>query len=195
MKFPAMIKTAAALCAAVLLAACQATSFEKPPIADAGCDPALAGTWLSQGEDADEEGEVVLLVDARCRLHVEEHESTGIKRGDGIQAHLGRYGKHHYLWVDANWVHSRFDEPHAPPAGDVYLVRYRRDGDTLTLWTTDDKPIAHAIIDNDLTGEVISRDNRLFNRLTGEPGPDVLDRPGFFKAEPALFHRKPGGRR
>ena len=183
-------RTALSLLAAALLAACQGTSFEKPPIADAGCDPALAGTWLSQDEGPADEGEVVLLVDARCRVHVEEHEATGVKRGDGVQAHLGRHGKHDYLWVDARWAHARFDEPQAPPAGDVYLLRYQREGELLTLWTPDDKPIAHAIIDNDLTGEVVSRDNRLFNRLTGEPGPDVLDRPGFFKAEPVRFRRQ-----
>ena len=174
----------------LLLAGCQGTMFEKSPLAETGCNPALAGTWLSQDEDPDDVGEVVLKVDARCRVEVEEHEARGIKRGDAVQVRLGRHGTHDYLWVDARWAHKRFEEDHVPPAGDVYLLRYALQGDELSIWSTDDKPIAHDIIDNELTGEVISRDNRLFNRLTGEPGPDVLDRASLFKADAARFRRQ-----
>ncbi|MFY2764615.1 hypothetical protein [Arenimonas sp. MALMAid1274] len=183
------LRLPAAALVALLLCACQGTTFRAAPVADAGCDPALAGTWLSQDEDPEDVGEVILRIDARCRLHVDERKPEGLKRGDGVQAHVGRHGSHRYAWVDARWVHTRFEEAHVPPAGDVYLMRYAIEGGVLSLWTTDDKLIAHAIIDNELTGEVISRDSRLFNRLTGEADPAVLDRPGFFKAEPAQFRR------
>ena len=52
------------LIACGLLAACEATTFEKAPIAALPCDPGLAGDWASEGEDGDKDGEIVLQIDA-----------------------------------------------------------------------------------------------------------------------------------
>ena len=174
-----------------LLAACQATTFEKPPLQAVACDPALAGLWASEGEDGDDDGEIQLTIDAACRLEVTEHKPDGPKTGEATTVFLGRNGKHTYAWVDANWLMRRFDEDHRPPEGDVYVMRYRLKGDVIDLWSTDDPPIAHAIIDDQLEGEVLARDERLFNRLTGDQDPAVLDRKGFFDADAGRFKRVP----
>ena len=183
-------RLAGPMLAALLLAGCQMTSFEKSPLAAAGgCDPALVGDWASIGDPPDEDGEVTLRLDAQCRLTYEERKATGLVTGEATTVHVARHGDHAYAWVDAAWALARFEEDHRPPAGDIMLVRYRLDGDVLELWSTDDKPIAHAIIDGQLEGEVIAADNELFNRLTGEQAPAVLERDGLFDAEPARFRR------
>lgn len=173
----------------VLLAACEATTFEQAPVAALPCDPALAGHWASEGEGDDKDGEIVLQINAACQLAVVEHKANGPSTGEPTALHLGRHGRHHYAWVDAGWMMRRFDEDHRFPDGDVFLMRYRRQGDRLELWSTDDKLIAHAIIDDKLEGEVLARDNELFNRLTGQQEPEVLEHRGLFDAEAAGFRR------
>lgn len=175
-----------------LLAACQATTFERAPLQALACDPALAGDWSSLDEEGQTDGEVVLHVGKDCALEVTERKPAGPQTGEATRFHLGRHGDHTYAWVDANWLMRRFDEDHRTPEGDVYVMRYRVQGDQLELWSTEDKPIAHAIIDDELEGEVIARDERLFNRLTGDQDPAVLDRKGFFDADPGRFRRVRG---
>lgn len=172
-----------------LLAACQATSFEHAPLQAIACDPALAGHWVSQGEDSDDDGEVMLDIGSDCRLEMTEQKPDGLVGGEAVTFHLGRQGRHTYAWVDANWLMRRGGEDHRPPEGDVYVMRYQLRGDTLDIWSTDDPAIAHAIIDDRLEGEVIARDERLFNRLTGEQDPAVLDRRDFFNAKAGRFKR------
>lgn len=184
------MKRSRLLPALLLLSACEGTTFERAPLAAEACDPSFAGRWASVAEDPADRGEVVLVVSAECFLEVEEHERTGVRTGEGTRVHLGRHGPHRYAWVDAGWVHRRFEEPDTPPAGDVYLLRVALEGGDLRLWSTDDRPIAHRIIDDELDGEVVARDSRLFNRLTGAQDPAVLDHPGFFDAEPARFRRE-----
>lgn len=174
----------------LLLAACEGTTFERVPLAEEACDPSFAGRWASMAEDPADRGEVVLAISADCRLEVEEHARSGVRTGEGTRVHLGRHGAHRYAWVDAGWVHRRFEEPDTPPAGDAYLLRFALEDGDLLLWSTDDRPIAHRIVDDEIDGEVIARDSRLFNRLTGAQDPSVLELPGFFDAEPARFRRE-----
>jgi hypothetical protein len=183
------VKKLPILMSCLLLAACEATTFEHPPVAALPCDPALAGHWASEGEGDDKDGEIVLQIDAACQLAVVEHKADGPSTGDPTTLHLGRHGRHAYAWVDAGWMMRRFDEDHRFPDGDVFLMRYRQQGGRLELWSTDDKLIAHAIIDDKLEGEVLARDNELFNRLTGRQDPEVLEHRGLFDAEAAAFRR------
>ena len=83
---------------------------------------------------------------------------------------------------------------HAATPGDVYVLRYAVADGRLTLWTPQDKAVAHAIIDGGLSGEVVSRDRDLFNRLTGNEAPAVLDHPALFNADPVQFVRTPQAR-
>ena len=175
--------------ACLLLAACEATTFETAPVAALPCDPTLAGDWSSVGDQGEVDGEVVLQIDGDCRLSVIEHKADGPHTGEATALHLGRHGGHRYAWVDAGWMMQRFDEDHRFPEGDVIVLRYRQQGDRLELWSTDDRAVAHAIIDDKLDGEVLARENELFNRLTGTQEAAVLDHPGLFDAEPAAFRR------
>lgn len=183
------MKTLPILMCCMLLATCEATTFEHPPVAALPCDPGLAGHWASEGEGEDKDGEIVLQIDADCRLSVLEQKTDGPRTGEPTALHLGRHGRHSYAWVDAAWMMRRFDEDHQFPAGDVFLVRYRRQGDHLDLWSTDDKAVARAIIDDRLEGEVLAKDNELFNRLTGTQEPEVLEHRGLFDADAAGFRR------
>jgi hypothetical protein len=183
-------RTLLAACA-LMLGACQMTTFEAAPLAAGPCDPALAGQWLSQDEDPAKNGEVVLRVDASCQLVVDSSGKDGVRSSESTALHLGQHGLYRYAWVDARWAMTQFDEDHPATEGDVYLLRIARDGDRLTLWTTDDKAVAHAIIDGDISGEVVSRDRDLFNRLTGNEAPAVLDHPALFNADPVQFVRAP----
>lgn len=190
MKNPSPFRPALLAAAALLLGACQMTTFDAAPIAAAGCDPELAGRWLSMDEDPAKNGEVVLVVDAACQLVMESVQKDGVRRSEPTALHLGQHGLYRYGWVDARWALLQFDEEHVVPETDVYLLRLARDGDRLTLWTTDDKAIAHAIIDGELTGDVVSNDRDLFNRLTETGDAALLDHPGLFKADPVAFLRQ-----
>lgn len=184
-------RIACALAALLALAGCQVTTFEQSPLAALPCDPAVVGEWHSEGDESSGDGEMILRISADCRLAVEERTPNGPRGGEATPLLLGEHAGQRYAWTDAGWMMRSFDENHEPAAGDVHLVRYTIEGDRLGVWSTDDRPIAHAIIDRELEGEVISRDRRLFNRLTAPQSPDVLARPGFFKAE-GIWFRKVG---
>ena len=174
---------------ALALGACQMTTFEAAPLAASPCDPALAGDWLSQDEDPAKNGEVVLRMDDACQLVLQTTTKDGVRTGAPTPLHLGQHGLYRYAWVDARWAMAQFEEDHVPPAGDVYLLRIASDGDRVTLWTINDKAVAHAIIDGTLQGEVASRNRELFNRLAGNEAPGVLDHAGLFNADPVQFVR------
>lgn len=178
----------------LLLAACQMTTFERVPLAAAGtCDPALVGTWtsLDPGGDAAADGEVTVSIDAACSLRYAERQRDGtLREVPATTLHVGRHGAHAYGWVEAAWGLLAADETDVTvPAGDMIVLRYAVDGGTLSVWNTDDKTIAHAIIDGELTGRTESNGDDIVNRLTGDPSADVLDRPGFFDGDPAIFRR------
>ncbi|KFN48949.1 hypothetical protein [Arenimonas composti] len=187
--FPATAVAAASL----LLAACQATSFEKAPLAaEPGCDPALVGRWNSLEDDgqAGAASEIRLRIDASCLLVV-DMRSEGSRRIDETRISIARHEGLAYAWFDANWPLRLGREDYRFPAGDVMLVRWRIDGEELLVWQVADKPLAHAIIDGEVAGETRFADSTLFNRLTGEANPDLLGRSGLFAAEPGRFRRDP----
>jgi hypothetical protein len=178
-----------ALAALLALAGCQVTTFEQSPLAALPCDPAVAGEWHSLGDEPSGDGEMILRISNDCQLAIEERTADGPRTGEPTPLFLGEHAGQRYAWTDAGWMLRRFREDHAVPAGDVHLVRFAIAGDRLELWSTDDKAIAHAIIDGELTGEVIARDSRLFNRLVAPQPADVLDRTDVFDAEPAAFRK------
>ncbi|HEU0152373.1 MAG TPA: hypothetical protein VFQ84_03395 [Arenimonas sp.] len=183
------IRAALALAALLVLAGCQITTFEQAPLAALPCDPAVVGEWHSIGEAPSGDGEMILRVAADCQLSVEERTAEGPRIGEPTRLFLGEHAGRRYAWTDAGWLLRRFEEDHPVPAGDVHLVRFAIEGDRLSLWSTDDKRIAHAIIDGDLSGEVSARDRRLFNRLVGPPSPEVLEHAGLFDDASADFRK------
>lgn len=181
-----------ALVSCLLLAGCEATSFQASPVADAGCDPALAGTWLSVDEKSDgkDDGEVELRIDAQCQLLFVENEKSGRKEGLPTQLHMGRDGEARYLWVDADWAKQRFEiKDTAAPSGDIYLLRYAVAKDTLTLELPDDRAVAHRIVDGKIRGETHKTQNSLTNRLLAPVDPAALREAGFFDGDKGVLRR------
>ena len=84
----------------------------------------------------------------------------------------------------------RFDFTDLPvEAGDVYLMRYRRNNGELVFNDVDDKAVAHQIIDGTIPGKVVAQDDRILKRITGPARPEVLALPGFFSADTLRFRR------
>ena len=190
------MKLLSAIAACLLLGACQGTTFQTAPLAELPCDGGLAGQWLSVDDDKKEaDGEVELRIGSDCRMEVDEHERDGTRSGAATFVHTGRAGRQAYLWVDAGWGLARFAPSRTAPAGDVFVLRYRLRGDRLEMQTTDDKVIAHMIIDGRIPGDVNCIDGNLLNRITGDAHPEVLAMPGVFGSKKLRFNRGDGSRR
>jgi hypothetical protein len=132
---------------------------------------------------------MILRISNDCQLAIEERTADGPRTGEPTPLFLGEHAGRRYAWTDATWMLRRFGDEDVVLEGDVHLVRYAITGDRLELWSTDDKPIAHAIIDGKLEGEVVARDRSLHNRLVAPQAAAVLEFPGFFDAEPAAFRK------
>jgi len=181
------------LCACLLLAGCETTSFQAAPVAADVCDRALIGTWDSIGDKREDNGEVELRIDDQCNLLFIEHEKNGSKQGAATLLHVGHDRGDGFLWVDGAWVASRFDMKRTVPAGDIFLVDYRIKNDRLTLHAPNDKAIAHRIIDGKINGEVRRVDGDLDNRILAPADPAMLHQPWFFDAEKAELRRRASG--
>lgn len=174
------------------LAGCEATTFEKPPVAELACDAQLVGDWLSvaDSDSNDTPGEVELQIDKSCRLSLIEHKKDGDVGGDPTTLHIGRVGPQHYFWIDAAWAFRRAQSTEPAPAGDVYLLRYDIDGKELRLHTADDRAVAHHILDDKLNGEVHKTESTLVNRVTGTVTEEQLRTMIAFDTKPARFTRR-----
>ena len=184
----------ALLCA--LACACQSTSFQEPPLAaDAGCDAALQGHWASVNEKDEPTDEMHLDIGADCRLAITDREGGRIREGTPTTLKVARHNGLQYAWFTAAWADARFQvtEDLKTPPEDIYLFRYRVEGDSLQVDPVDHKVVAHAIIDDRITGTVRSEQRNLVNRVT-EGGPDLLLVPGLFSEEPMRFRREAGSR-
>ena len=161
------------LCAGLALGliGCERTAFESPPSDSTRCDKALVGHWLSEGDAGSEDGELEVFVDADCNLRVDEHEADGIRHSTTTVLRSDRIGGEPYLWVDADWAHRSFeiegDDLHE--AGDVYVFSYSGRGrNRLMLYSPRHRAIAHRVLDKDIPGEVIARDESLSVRIPGD---------------------------
>ena len=182
------------LCA--LACACQSTSFQAPPLAaDAGCDPALQGHWASVDEDDRPTDEMHLDIGADCRLAIKDRDGNRVREGAPTTLRVAQAQGQRYAWFSAGWANARFEvtEDLRTPADDIYLYRYRVEGDALRVDQVDHKGVAHAIIDGRLTGTVRSEDRTLVNRVT-DGGPELLLVPSLFSDEPMRFRREAGTR-
>ena len=189
---------AVALMASLLaLAGCERTLFERSP-AEAGCDPALAGRWLSHDQDARDEGELVATIDAQCRLTTVEHKASGPRRSAPTTLRTGQAGGVRYLWLDAAWANTSFEVKtnSLDREGDIYLFAYRLSGDRLDLAAPPHRSVAHRVLDKDVPGEVLKQDDELTVRITGERDAlrKMLRTYRIFRFDDALrFRRAPPG--
>jgi len=189
----ATIKTGCLASALALLAACQSTTFEKPPIAEAACDGRLTGHWNSiDDERQEDDGEFQIDVSDTCILNVSDLHQGEMRHGEPTQLHVGVAGDQRYLWVDSAWSDQRFEANLKAPVGDVYVLRYELKRDELILHTTNDKAVAHRIIDDEIPGDTQKIGHDLQNRITGGPHPQLLEKPGLFSDKPIRFRRDSG---
>ena len=177
----------------LLLSACESTSFQAAPFAEAQCDPALNGNWRPVDDQTGRADDVELQIDSRCQILFTETKNGEHRDGKPVTAHIGNDGDNHYLWVDAAWVVTRFDLKQTLPAGDVFVVRYRIENGQLVLQSTDNRTIAHRIIDGKFPGEVRRIDGDLRNRMLAPIDVAVLREPGFFAKEETRLRREPAG--
>jgi hypothetical protein len=176
----------------IVLAGCQATTFQNPPVAELSCDSKLIGNWFSvaDSDSNDTPGEVELRIDKTCSLSMIEHKKDGDVGGDATMLHIGRDGAQDYFWLDATWAFKRAQSTEPAPAGDVYLLRYVIRDKELQLNTADDRAIAHRILDEELKGEVHKTEGTLVNRLTGTVSMEQLRDKITFDNKPARFTRR-----
>lgn len=175
----------------LLLAACESTSFQAAPVVERPCDPVLTGHWRPVDDQPGQADDAVLSIDARCQLQFADIENGARRVGQPTQAHFGSDGDNHYLWVDAAWAVARFDLKQSPPAGDLFLVRYRVEEGQLVLQLTDDRAIAHRIIDGKFNGEVRRIDGDLRNRILAPVDPAIMREAGFFAVNETRLRRQP----
>ena len=174
---------------------CQSTSFQTAPLAaDPGCDPALAGHWDSVTDEGAPNDEMRLVISADCRLAVTDTDGGRVREGEPTTLRVGHLGDQRYAWVTAGWADVRFDatdDLHTDPS-DIYLFRYRVEGDALTVEFVNHKAVAHRIIDGGVAGTVRSDDDALVNRITGPARPEVLALPDLFSDDATHFRRQAG---
>lgn len=176
------------------LAACSMTGFDRAPVAVGACDAQLPGRWLSAAGDGEPAGAIELRIDPACGLQVTEHHDGQPRRRHATTFRVGADGAARYAWVDAAWVQAG-DGDHLVEArvradpGDVFLVRYRVEGDRLAIEHPDSTAIAHRMIDGDIDGEVRKAGSDLYNRVVDARARELLQAPGFFHAKALVFHR------
>ena len=195
-----MTRLTALLATALLLAGCQRTLFENPPVAAGGCDPDLVGEWLSEGDKRGDDGELQAFVSPACELYTIEHENDGDRRSKPTTLHTGRSGGVHYFWVDAAWANGAFEvDPGAiDHAGDVYLYAYSISRDVLRVAAPPHRALAHRVIDKDIPGEVAMLGDELAVRITGdaESVRKTLSKHRVFRMDEAVrFRRAPEPKR
>ena len=162
-----------ALCALLLsLAACERTRFTEAPADATGCNPLLVGEWLNEATDDNAIGEVVARVSGDCQLQVTENDKSPPRMSPSTALRSARIGEIDLLWIDAAWADSAFEfeadaiTPSADDdAHDVYLFTWKRDGNQLTLIEPDHHALAHAAIDGDIKGDVLSGEYDLHVRV------------------------------
>lgn len=123
-----------AVLAFTLLALSACVTFERAPVATLACDPALAGQWRPLKDGPQDR---LIAVAADCTVRWPEDD------GGTYTTTLAGFalGGSRYL-VFAPAVADRLmgaegDMLRNAPAGSVFLVRYRIDGDRATVWLAD----------------------------------------------------------
>ena len=153
------------------LGACERTAFQSPPSASTRCDKALIGHWLSEGSEGSQDGELEAFVDADCNLRVDERKAEGVRHSTKTPLRSDRIGSERYLWLDAEWAHRAFEAEASvlDVPGDIYLFSYATTGrDRLMLYSPRHRAIAHRVLDKDINGELVARENSLSVRIPGD---------------------------
>jgi len=125
------------LLAMILLAGC--VTFESAPTDALGCDPALIGRWLPEGDDdtPPQPGTVAATADNTCQLTAPERDGT-----------LSTQTFQTFALDDQRYIVVASESPQQVfgadggvleewPASRVALYRYRIDGQRVSVWLAD----------------------------------------------------------
>ena len=164
-----IVRAAFLLAASALLGGC--VSFEVAPVAETGCDAGLIGTWQARNENGETK---VLRLDAACRLR-------GLKDGNADESTNNEIvdirtfdldGQHYIVAAEGTPNEVRDSDGKLVetwPATRVDLFRYRRDGDSLNVWTAD--PAVAATL---VSPGIAVRSDAIIDTKTGKPMAGML---------------------
>lgn len=184
----------------VSLAAC--VTFERAP-APLSCDARLQGRWLpvanSPEEAAKLTGDDYAAVDADCEAVISMSQ-TAEKPASKAQVRLAGFelGEAHYLALEERDLARLFtgtetDKPATPPTG-VTLVRYRIEGDVLTLNMIAVETARQMIERHALAGTTSDQLNYVITGDEAQLRKVLLEHPDLFKqgdAPPMKMRRAP----
>ena len=176
------------------LAACQRTLLSQAPVEGAGCDAALVGHWLSEGEGSATDGEIEAWLGADCVLKAVEQRSEGPRTWPPIRVSTARFAGRDLLLLDAAAANVAFEVEPGPldREGAVYVFAYRLRGDALTLLPPDHRRLAQAVVAGKADGAALVEDSNITVRLDarGEALAKLLRaRRSFAKGEAVRFRR------
>ncbi len=176
------------------LAACQRTLLSQAPVEGAGCDAALVGHWLSDGEGSEADGEIEAWLGADCVLKAVEQRSEGPRTWPPIRVSTARFAGRDLLLLDAAAANVAFEVEPGPldREGAVYVFAYRLRRDGLTLLPPDHRRLAQAVVAGTADGGALVEDSNITVRLDarGEALADLLGaRRSFARDEAVVFRR------
>jgi hypothetical protein len=186
------------LVAMLVLTGCQRTLFSQPPAAEARCEAALQGRWVSVTERGEPDGEIAATVDADCRLSVVESRPEGPRAWPPVTVASGRVAGRELVWLDAPAINRAFEISPGPldRDGAVYVFAYTLKRDRLDLLPPAHRRLARRVVDGKLDGAVLVDGSDITVRVDGDA--DALaslwrDRRSFQRTEPLRFRRAQQG--
>ncbi len=172
--------------AAVLTSAlCGCVAFEAIPVAELGCDPALAGRWVPHGMPAGD----AILIDEQCRALI---PAAGRSAADAepvrLQLRSFEQDAQRYLVFDkADLERVAGLGANALAGSDLqslddekFLLRYRIDGDNLQAAMNDQTYARDAIDGGSLPGKALAASLSLIQA-------DAAAMPALLREHPELF--------
>ena len=186
-----------ALAAALLLALSGCVAFEQAPAAALSCDPALVGTWRSQGDGPGRN----IVVDRKCRAQ------WPVENGKTVELGLRGYaaGANRYLVLSPRDAERALGSDAPPglaasvPPDAVFLVLYRIDGSRLQAWLPDAGAVQNSVKTQVLQGRKPDpKDEALLVSSSGRVLANVLERGpepvfGALTSHPALIAERTAG--
>ncbi len=129
------------------LSAC--VTFERVPVAELGCDPALAGEWRPARNGPSDR---TIVISADCTvLWPEDDGGTYTTTLEGFALGGSRYLVFTPTVAD-RLMSSDGDMLRRAPKDSVYLARYRVDGDSAVVWLADPDEAMRAPAKGQATG-------------------------------------------
>lgn len=151
----------AAAAASLGCALCGCVAFDHAPVAKLGCDPALVGRWAPAGAGIAD----AIAIDDQCRALIPGPKQSSSDRSPiGVQLRGFEQGSQRYLVFDKRDIEKMMGlGPGALADSDlqsldkqVFLMRYRIDGDTLQAGMTDQEYAADLIETGQAPGKALA---------------------------------------